>query len=87
MSQCLNGQNRRLPEYMIDIMLQDIRYRIANPSGIWADYNCLCNQLREWNKLVQQGMICSTDLPDYPNVEDYPDLDSECTVKDCPLPQ
>lgn len=53
---------------------------IANPTGVWADYNYVLEYWRRLHDLVEQCVIPETLLPPKPNVSDYPDLTSSRTL-------
>jgi len=62
-------------------VLSELNYRIANPSGTWADYNII---YRAWrivrDSMVQGDLFEYADLPPKPNALDYPDITSPSTI-------
>lgn len=85
MTDCLT--TGRLPQEWVDITIAELTQRINNPSGVWADFNCLHRGWRIIKKNIVEGVIyCCEDLPDEPNSSDYPDLDSSSTIDECNIP-
>jgi len=63
-------------------MVDDLTYRINNPSGVWADFNVLH---RGWKVIytlvVNEQIFCADDIPPEPNPIDYlDDLTSPTTI-------
>ena len=82
MSDCIINNTNRIPENLVNELLKDIRNRINNPSGIWQDYNCLYNTIIKLKVLTYpdgRAVLCPEDLPELPNIEDYPNLTAQKT--------
>jgi len=75
-----------MPQWMVDMMLEELNERINNPSGVWADFNCLHRAWRAVrNSIILNGIFCIDDLPDEPQPEDYPDIEAATTITNCGL--
>ena len=78
------GIDKRLPTSWISETLRDLNDRIANPTGIWADFNCLHQAWRVITyAILEKKIYCPDDLPPEPLPEDYPDTDSPTTITNC----
>lgn len=79
---CLRLNSKRLPQAWINIIVE--RYERAPEREAWADFNCAYFAFRDMNTKATRplggGIFCSEDVPDAPDVDDYPDLDLE---RDC----
>lgn len=70
----------------MNILLKDLNDEINNPSGNWADYNCLYRSYELIKDIADKGngmdIFCTEDVPSEPQIEDYPDLEEPKDV-DC----
>ena len=69
-----------MPDNFVELLLDDIRDLVNNPTGVWADFNCVYNIWAEGKGLVQSGAVCEEDYPDPPDPSDYPDNTSSATL-------
>lgn len=70
-----------LPQNLIDILKEPLEDEINNPTGIWADFNCLHRAWRSFYRAAELKLINDSDVPDEPDPDDYTDTDSEATVE------
>ena len=66
---------KRLPSSLIPFITSSIR----NPSGQWADYNCVHAGWRKLGEVTDDvdGLICEDDRPEEPKVGEYNNFDGE----------
>ena len=80
---------RRFPQDLTDLLLAPLNQQINNPSGIWADYNCLYNSRLAVKSQTKEPpgltFFCQADVPTEPQINDYPDIENPTTIE-CACP-
>jgi hypothetical protein len=88
MSDCTNPQENknRMYQSLMDMLLQPANEAIDDPTGNWADFNCLYNTYEKIKYIADHGngrsFFCPEDVPAEPQINDYPDLEEPKTI-DC----
>ena len=70
--------SRKLPQGWRDILLN--KYLKAPDRNAWADFNCAAAGYFAFQKGIRPdnySILCEEDAPDFPNPEDFTDLEKE----------
>ena len=64
---CLNN----VPSGWVNILISKIVTQESNPNKLWSDFNEYHNDWESIMDLAKQGMICYSQIPNEPKIEDY----------------
>ena len=77
---CSTAAMTTMPKEWRELMVQQATQIIENPTGVWADFNCVYQIYLSWVWALENRTITEDELPPEPQPEDYPDLNSPQTV-------
>lgn len=76
---CSPYNKKRMYQFLMDELLKNINHEIDNPSGKWADFNCLYHTYELIKNISDNGngkeLFCPDDIPNEPQIDNYTDLD------------